>query len=672
MPRLRLLPEVTVVDTDERAAEVLRYLMWRGGMVAIDTETTGLDMFRAQILCWSMATEDQRYFLPAKYLYKFDPLFQRKDIQWALANAKFDMHMLDNKGIQLAGEVHDIIVMDAMDDDTRAHGLKEQARIAYDVRWGDFKELFLDPAYVSVTLGLDKSDFTRFKRMGVGERLEFVWENSPHIVENYASCDAFFTYLRAQDLQTQLTAQQLPMEWFSNFNTLYDYFHVIEVPFTKVLWKMERLGMPIDLDYVKKIDGPMRDAINAQEQVIRKMAGADFNPASADQVRGMLFTKDGFNLKPVAYTKTNQAKTDEDSLVALKTRAAGQKAFDFIEALLLHRTLTKLHGTYVENIAVRLGPDDRIHCKINQTGTRTGRLSASSPNLQQVPSDSNSLGFSLRKMFVALKGCYMLNCDYPQIQPRLAAVYAQEEKMLEGIRQGLDFHCMNASNMYVINDPDAVYDALLKASKAEKAHKDKKLGRELTALEKKLVAYRAGAKTVGLGVLFGEGPRLMAHQLRIDINEAKGLIRKYFETYPNIKNLIDDTYDYAHQNEFASTFLGRIRRFHQINNDYNTGAQMGEERAAFNHLIQGSEIELMKLAMLQLDVDKEWNEMGAQLCMTVHDELIAFAPKEVAPEALKVMKRIMGNPLQWGPISHQLPVSVEPDGHIGENWADTH
>lgn len=667
MPQLRLLPQVTVVDTQEAAAETLRFLMARGGPIAIDTETTGLDLMRDRIVCWSMAIENQRYFIPQKFLLFFDRLFQRPDVIWYLANAKYDLHMLANYGVRLAGTVYDIIVMDAMSDDTRAHGLKEQAKLAYGVRWGDFKDLFLDPAYVSTHLALEKHEFTRFKRMSIGERLLYVYDENPAIVENYASCDAYFTYMRAEDLQKELISIDLPTEIFEGFNTLWDYFTLIEAPFTKVLWRMERVGIPVDLDYVRKLDGPMRDGIRAREKEIADLLGKDFKPNSPDEVAEVLFSKKGFHLTPVSYTKTGAPSTSEKDLKALQGRVKDQKVHDILAAILGYRHLTKLHGTFVAKIATCIGPDERVHSRINQSGARTGRLSCSDPNLMQIPIRNDE--FFIRGMFIAPKGMRLLDCDYPQIQPRLAAVFAQEEKMLEAIRNNFDLHSANAANMYRVHDPDAVYDAIQAAKNLKESTKDKNA---LSALHKKLLKYRDGAKTVGLGVLFGEGPRKMSHQLRIEYEAAQKLIEDFFTTYPNIKNLIEETHAFAHDTGFAYTFLGRIRRFHNINNDYNRGIMRAEERAAFNHLIQGSEVELMKLAMLQIDANKEWNEMGGQLCMTVHDELLAFAPVEYADPALDLMKQLMADPFNWGPIRHELPISIAPDGKHGKDWVEAH
>ena len=668
MPKLRLLPPVTTIYSQEAAAATLEYLMKRGGHIAIDSETTGLDKFRARILCWSMATEDRRYFIPKEYIAFFDPLFQRRDITWLLANAKYDMHMFKNMGYSFEGDVWDIVVMDAMEDDTRSHGLKQQAMLAYDVRWGDFKDLFLNPEYVSKALGLEKKSFTQFKKLSVGDRLLFVYDEAPHIVENYASCDAYFTYLRAMDLRDQLATTPLPTEMVPAWSTLFDYFLTLEVPFTKVLWDMEREGVPVDIDRVKAIDGPMRDGIRAKEADIRKIAGPTYNPRSRDELRDILFTKQGFGLQPVNYTtsgKTPSASTTEKDLKILQSRVKDQRAYDFITAQLELNHIDKLHGTFIKNVLDILGPDGRIHSSFNQGTARTGRLSSSDPNLQNLPIRNDE--FHIRSIFVAPDGESMHDFDYPQIQPRLAAVLAGEEEMMEAIRNGWDIHSANAFNMYKHRDHRVTYEAITAAKNVKEAKK-----RALEEFEKQLLKYRDGAKTVGLGALFGEGPTKMSHQLGITVDDAKSLIQTFFDTYKRIKALIDQMHEYGHDTETTHTMLGRIRRLHQINNPYNYGKVAAEQRIAFNTLIQGSEMEVMKCAMLQIHANKELRELGFRLSLTVHDELIGFSPKPNSAEAHERVKAIMAKPLKWGPIDIDLPVPVDPDGAFGRDWASIH
>jgi DNA polymerase-1 len=686
MPRLRLLPPVTAAETPEQATPIIEYLMNRGGPLSIDTETTGLDVMRDRVLFWSMATEDRRYFFPYELLGFFDPLFQRRDLTWYLANAKYDLHLLRNMGYGLLGDVWDIIDMDAMEDDTRDHGLKDQAWFSYEARWGEFKELFLDPHTVSEELGLDKVSFAKFKNMRGGDKLNFVYDERPDLVENYASCDSFFTYMRARDLAKSLASVELEST-MTSMTTLFDYYQTIEVPLTKVLWGMERAGFRVDLDWVKKIEGPMRDGIASAEKKLFDLMGYRFNPRSPDVIRDILYSNDHFGMKPVKYTSGGKegnpvASTDEKTLKILKLRVKHDSPeFRFLDAKLALAKLDKLFGTYVRKIAdqsrlsekeriqlaadgerILIGPDGRLHCRLNQSGARTSRLSSSNPNMQNIPVRDDA--YKIRGIFVADPGYDLIDFDYPQIEFRIAAALAGEEEMMEAIRKGWDIHSANAANMYK-TDPLVSYEAIMSA-KDKKERKDPSFGDS----DKYLLKKRDGAKTSGLGALYGEGAAKMAQDLKCSKDEAQDLIDTFFDTNRRIHASIEYMHEFAEQNEYTYTMLGRMRRLHRINNAYNRGIAAAERRQAYNTLIQGSGSEMMKLAMLQIAHDKEFNELGGILILTVHDELIARAPKETSKRCAEIMRAKMGDPYNWGPIRLTYPVPVDPDGAIGHRWTD--
>lgn len=682
MPRLRLLPPVTAAETPEEAAPIIEYLMNRGGPIAIDTETTGLDVMRSRVLFWSMATEDRRFFFPAKLMGYFDPLFLNERIRWYLANAKYDAHIMANGGYKLAGETWDIIDMDAMEDDTRDHGLKDQAQFAYDARWGDFKELFLDPHMVSQELGLDKVTFSKFKQMEGGNKLLFVYDERPDIVENYATCDAYFAYMRANDLAKNLNNIMLPTSMVSGFNTLLDYYRTIEVPLTKVLWGMERAGFLVDMDWVKQIDGPMRDGIAAAKKKLFDIMGYafnpgeeaenEFNPQSGADIREILYGKDYFNLKPVKFTAASKdggptPSTDEKTLNILKLRCpVDSKEWQFIDTKLALAKLQKLHGTYVRKINTHLGPDGRVHCRLNQSGARTSRLSSSNPNMQNIPTRNDP--YKIRGCFIADPGHDLIDFDYPQIEFRIAAALAGEEGMMEAIRSGWDIHSANAAAMYK-TDSKVSYEGIMTAiARKEAAKADKSI--KLTADEYYLLKKRDGAKTSGLGALYGEGPTKMSQDLKCSKEDAMELIETFFDTNPSIKGQIDYMHRFAEANEFTYTMLGRMRRLHRINNNYNPGLAAAERRQAYNTLIQGSGSEMMKLAMLQIAHDKEFIELGGIMILTVHDELIARAPRASSKRCAEIMKAKMGDPYNWGPIRLKYPVPVDPDGAVGYRWTD--
>jgi len=666
MPRLRLLPPVTAVTQPEEATPVIEYLMNRGGQIAIDTETTGLHRTKSRVLFWSMATEDKRFFLSVDRLNQFDCLFQRKDIRWLLTNAKFDKHMLKNMGYDLRGEAWDIIDMDAMDDDTRPHGLKEQSKYAYGANWGEFKDLFLDPYMVSEVMGMDALMLSGFKKLGIGDKLLEVYDQCPEIVEEYASCDAFFTYMRAADLMKQLDSLYLPTEYFPELRTLLDYYRIIEMPLTQTLWKMERVGINVDVDYVKKIDGPMRDGIRAAESRVHDAAGKKFNVRSTDELRGILFgEKSGFGFRPVSYTTGKGkpvASTDESTLSILMMRTPKDSpAGKFLKALVDHRHLAQLHSTYIKKLLGRLDEHDTsLRCKFNQSVARTGRLSSSDPNMQNIPARNDP--YKIRGAFTARNGKELIDYDYPQIEFRIAAVLSGEEGMMESIRKGWDVHNANTVRMYK-SDSDVTYEAVVESRRKKDAKES------LTEIDRKLLRFRDGAKTSGLGCLYGEGSGKMAHDLGCSKDEAQELINTFFTANKMIHASIQSMHSFAHETEMTYTMLGRIRRLHRINSSLG-GLVAEERRQSYNTLIQGSGAEMLKLAMLQIDNDPDFQALGGRLLLTVHDELVAEAPKDTAAEVSRIMKAKMSDPYNWGPIVMTYPVPVDPEGARGHRWSD--
>ena len=622
-----------------------------------------------------MATEEERWCFPAEILWFFEDLFRRTDISWALANAKFDMHMLATAGYSLLGKKHDIIVMDAMEDDTRPHGLKEQSWLAYEASWGDFKELFLDPIFVAKKLGLSKEDAKLFRKIkNVGAKLLEVYRHNPQIVWEYASCDAFFTLMRHNDLRDSLANEELATEMIPGFNTLWDYFDVIEVPMTQCLWDMERKGIKIDVEYAKNIDGPMRNGLRGLKQDLYDIARCTFNPDSPDQLQWVLFDKArGFGLKPVKYTKGGKSKvakasTDKNALTWLAEKHHGSPPGDFIKKLIEYRALKKLHGTYVTKMVIPkdqpgslLGPDGRVHTRYNQAGARTSRLSSAGPNVQNIPRpDPRSDPYLIRGMFVAANGCELIDKDYPQIEFRMAAVLGDEESMIEDIKKGWDIHNANTVAMFGLPYEDV-------ATAKAKARAD------LTTYDRQCLGRRHEAKTVGLGTMYGEGAGKIAVALNVTIDRARELKDMFFDSRPGITALIAYTHQFAADNGFAYTMLGRKRRLHEIGNTTHRGIIAKQERQAFSTLVQGSSAELIKLAMLRIHFDEEFRDTEAHLLLSVHDELLAEAPKGDAAEAADHrMQELMNEPLHWGPIQLDFPVPITPDGARGYKWSELH
>jgi DNA polymerase I-like protein with 3'-5' exonuclease and polymerase domains len=677
MPRLRLLPKVETVMRPEQAAPVLEYLLRRGGPVGIDTETTGLRKLDDTIKYWSMATDTRRWFLPWQMIDLFEPLLQKPDQIWYLANAKYDAHMFANHGMTLGGQWWDVVVMDAMDDDTRSHALKSQAFMHFGVRWAEFKDTFLNAERVAESLGLDKRSFTSFKKRVAkhpGEAIEYVYAERPDLVENYATCDAFFTYMLAEQHHRVLSNTPTPTNVVPGIQTSLDYFVRIEQPLTHALWRMERRGVLADVPYAKSIEGPMLDGLAAAQRDIDLLLGhGSFDPHKKNELRSILFTKDGFNLKPI---KTSGMKggvlTSSTPLAAVETKdlellrercGADTMAGRFITAYTKWAKIEKLYGTYVRDIEQSLSrKTGRVHANFNQAVARTSRLSSSGPNLQNLPTRNDPYG--LRGIFVAPKGRKLITRDYPQIEFRVTAALAGQESMMKDIRDGLDIHSANAARMYGTKYPEVTYAAI------ELARKKKSAKEALTATDYLCLKCRDGAKVIGLGTLYGEGANKIAMELGCSKEEAQEQIDQFFESNPDIVRLIDFMHSLAMDEGFSHTWLGRMRRLHRSSNHFNRALVAAELRQAFNMLIQGSSAEMLKLAMLLIDSDEDFNNSGSYLIVTVHDELIAEAEEEMVDLAGSIMDRHMSDPYRWRDIQLTFPVPVTPDGGSGDRWSE--
>lgn len=659
----------------EQVAPVLEYLLRRGQPIGIDTETTGLNKLDDTVLFWSMATEDRRFFFPWELLDLFEPLFKRQDQRWYLANAKYDAHLLANMGAHLKGELWDIVVMDAMDDDTRSHRLKSQAFMHFGVRWNEFKDTFLNPTRVAETLGLDRKSFTAFKEKSVGDALLYVYDERPDIVENYATCDAYFTYLLAEHHIKSLSSTQSPTEVVDCIQNQFDYFTQIEVPLTRTLFNMERRGVKADLERAKEIEGPMLDGLAAAQANIDRLLGrGNFDPHKKDELRHILFDPSEFGLKPIKNTgvkagvatskSTPLASVDSKDLEILLERCGPTSLPGmFIAAYSKWAKIEKLYGTYVRDLSQSVSKKTGlVHANFNQAVARTSRLSSSDPNLQNLPARNDDYG--LRSIFCALPGHLLISRDYPQIEFRVAAVLAGEEGMMADIRAGWDIHSANAARMYGVKHPGVTYEVIEEA-RAKKGRKE-----PLSALDYLCIRCRDGAKVVGLGTLYGQGAYRISMSLGCSKDEAQADIDAFFENNPKIADLITFMHDLAHAEGYSHTWLGRMRRLHQVANHFNAGVVAAEERQAFNMLIQGSSAEMIKLAMILIDTDKEFAQMGAGLLISVHDELIGQAPEGVVKDAARLMEKHMNNPYNLGGIQLTFGVPIPPDGGEGFRWTD--
>lgn len=612
--------------------------------IAIDTETTGLVTWKDIPLYWSMAWAGRKMALNASTLPYFAEVFASKTRTWIFANAKYDTHILANVGINIQGRLADIQVMHSLLYEDRPHGLKEIAAHVLGWRWKDFQDTF---GKISVKKGVSASDVI----------LRAEKENFNLLVE-YASNDAWGTWCAYNKLKAELqdaVTHSLYKTTGPRIATLWDLFDKIEVPYTKVLWKNERNGIKIDRERLEKVRPIVRADLEQLERDISKLRGKLFNPKSAKQLEQLLFEE--LKLKSIKQTKGGKTgvrknSVDED---VLKYYAH----IPIIGLILQHRDLSKLEGTYLDNLYDLMDPFDRIHTRFNQDVARTGRLSSSGPNLQNIPTVENDK-WKLRDAFIADDGDCLIAADYQQLEMRLLAAAAEEEGMIGVFLKNWDIHMGNASLMF--NIP---YDDIENATKVNKKVKAGEMDpSEFTPYLKECVDARKAAKAIGFGLNYGMGTKKLAVAIGCDKEEAEEKVARYFETYPAVKQFYAAAIEEAEQTGFSFTVLGRRRSVPELFSHRGDERNRGE-RVAVNTQIQGSAADVAKMAQIMCDVADVEGTYGARPLLAIHDELVFQCPKDTVEAAKVEIKEWMEHSM-----FSDLAVPLTVDIGSGKSWME--
>lgn len=403
----------------------------------------------------------------------------------------------------------------------------------------------------------------------------------------------------------------------------------MEMPLICVLFAMEQAGIQVNIGALFEFLEEVRDELDALTNKIYEIAGTNFNIRSGKQLSDILFKK--LDLPMAKATKGGQASTSQEVLEKL----AG--THPVIEALQEYRKLEKLRSTYLEPLPKQTGADSRIHTSFNQTGTGTGRLSSSNPNLQNIPV-RGELGRRMRQCFVAREGSLLVSADYSQVELRVLAHCSGDATLRAAFMNNEDIHARTAS---------LLYDCPLDAVTAD---------------------MRRHAKTINFGLLYGMGQRKLSQDLNISMQEAKRFMEVYFERFQTIKEFYEKVENFAREHAYVVTIAGRQRSLPDIMSN-NHQARALAERQSINTLIQGSAADIIKLAMLAVHKDKQLKEWNARLLLQIHDELILEVPEEHAEHAGKRVAEIMMN---IAPLGKRLSVPLLVDYGVGKNWGQAH
>lgn len=611
--------------------------------VAIDTETTGLVVWKDVPLYWSLAWGTRRVTLNVSALPMFMNVFANPNKRWIMANAKYDAHILANVGIILAGKLVDICVMHALLYEERSHGLKDINLHLFGWQWQDFQDTF---GKISKTNSPENIIRTAEQ------------QNFPLLCE-YAANDAWGTLQCYLELKRQLQSAMTHSFFRTKppyISTLWDLFDKIEVPYTKVLWRTERNGVLVDQAYLQSIAPTAVAEIEDLEKAICKEAGKVINPASTTQLGEYFFTQLGVKaLKMTKGGKTGVRKPslDESFLEHYKDQ------IPMAAMVLRHRSLKKLHGTYITGIGEKLDPYYRIHSRFNQDVARTGRLSSSDPNMQNIPKPENDK-WKLRGAFVAGPGNKLIVADYEQLEMRLLACASLEPGMIDVIRKGWDIHMGNASMIFGMPYEEIKYAKEVK----EKVGKNEMPKDALTERMKECLAARSAAKDIGFGLIYGMGPDKLANSLGVSRAEAENKISQFKAAYPAAHAFTLEAVAETERTGYTFTILGRRRNVPEIAS-HRRDERMRAERIAVNTQIQGSAADVVKMAQILLYNSGIDRRFGAIPLLQVHDEIMHECPKETADLAQAEIKDWMEHP-----FSEDLAVPLNVSIDQGNSWIE--
>ncbi|HLC64480.1 MAG TPA: DNA polymerase I, partial [Patescibacteria group bacterium] len=521
-----------LVDNEAKFNDFLKELEGQKEF-ALDTETTSLNVWQARLLGISFSWQKDRAFFVARpneeWLKQLKPILEEKKVKKIGHHLKYDYEMLMQSDIYLDGISFDtLLAAYLLTAGTRNLKLDDLA----------FAELGYRMKPIEDLIGPKGKNQLTMDQIPMAE------------VSWYACEDADFTLKLAKKLRPQI-------DKIADKGLLAK----LEIPLIPVLAEMERAGIKIDKGFLKELDRKFSRQLKSIEKKIYQLAGVEFNIASPGQLKEILFAKLKIDARGLKKIKTG-ISTAAGELEKMKGR------HEIIPLISEFREYSKLQNTYTATLQEQTDADDRVHTSFNQTVTATGRLSSSEPNLQNIPIRTE-IGKEIRKAFVAERGFSLISADYSQIELRIIASLANDEKMIASFKKDEDIHLRTAAE---INKIDI---------------------KEVTPQQ------RRSAKEVNFGVIYGLGSTGLAQRTGISREAAKEFIDKYFKLYPKVKKWLDETKEIAARDGFVETLLGRRRYLPDIH----SGVQMikaAAERMAVNAPIQGTAADLLKMAMIKI------------------------------------------------------------------------
>ncbi|MBN1537898.1 MAG: DNA polymerase I [Anaerolineales bacterium] len=601
-------PQVTIVDTEAKLNNLIDKLN-KSELLSFDTETTSTDQMQADLVGISLAVDnDQAYYIPVGHHSHEGnqlpipqvidalrvPLTNSK-IKKIGHNVKYDFVMLARHGLRVSPLTFDSMIAEwLIEPSSRNLGLKNLAWTRLDYKMTHIEDL----------IGKGKSQIS-MANVPIEKAALYAGDDAGVVLQLMPVLFAELEKYKAKEL----------------FNTM-------EMPLVTILADMEMAGIALDTGFLAILSDEMSGRLQELESNIYQTTGSTFNINSPQQLSGVLFDK--LMIPPPGRTKrtsTGFYSTSADVLESLRGKHA------VVDLVLEYRELAKLKSTYLDALPCQLNPDSgRVHTSYNQTGSVTGRLASSDPNLQNIPIRTD-IGRQVRKAFVADPGKVLLSVDYSQVELRIVAHMAQDKAMLDAFRAGEDIHAATAAAVY---------------------------GKKLAQVNKE---QRRHAKAINFGLIYGMSPFGLTRTTELTLAEAEDFVKTYFKQFPGVQSYLTGIKNQAAENGYVETLLGRRRYFPGLKTERNQNIRSREEREAINAPIQGTAADIMKLAMLKIPPAIKKAGFSANMILQVHDELVFECPVNELTEMASLVQQEMEN-------AYTISIPLRTEARFGKNWGE--
>ena len=585
-------------------------------ILSFDVETTGRDPMSVDLVglgiawakgeaCYIPVGHDEGEQLPWEQVREaLQPYFDNPSLPKVAHNAKYDLVVCRRHGLNVEGPIHDTMTAAwLLDPASRSLGLKSQAE---------------------VELGWTMTDIAAL--IGTGRNQISIAKVDVEAVTAYCGADVDATIQLWELLAPRLKEAGAKM---------WQLYEEIELPLLPVLANMEMAGIRLNTDFLDDLSQKLAARLQEINTTLKNIVGREFNLRSTQQLSSVMFKEMGFPDKGLKKTKSGFVSTAAGELEKLKASSEDltPEQNTFLDLLFEQRQSEKLRGTYVDALGELVNESTgRLHTSYNQTGSSTGRLSSSNPNLQNIPIRTEQ-GREIRKAFEAAEGSVLLAADYSQVELRILAHIVREEPLLDAFRQGQDIHAVTASRLFDVPLDQVSYE------------------------------QRGLGKTINFATIYGVSAFGLSSRTTMGPVEAQEFLEQYFTTYPKVRQYIDDTIRSAGELGYVETLAGRRRNFDELKQRLPFNQRQALERQAINAPIQGTAADITKLAMSNLYNRLQSLGLRAKMLLQVHDELVLEVPHEELEPVAVLVREVMES-------AFDLDVPLQVDIEAGPNWYD--